>query len=396
MKRLWMRLTVAISAGILVAIVLLIAVIFWDNARHVSKLDPEFTAIFQDAIAARALDDEDRIAELHSATLLYLQDTEGFNDVITVLVRNFDLQSRLLILAALLALPFGLTAAILIARHVSRPIESVSRAARLVATGDLAARAEQPAMIDPASEGGELISDFNQMATSLEFLEEERQNMIADVAHELRTPLTVVQGQLDAMQYGVVPTDAEQLAKLNRQIGLLSRIIKDLRILSLADARRLSLDVRTLDLQALAHDIVDGFQDQALAEGIALSFIPASHGPVEVEVDGDRIAQVLINLLGNALRHTPSGGTVTVSIATAAQLVSIKVRDSGSGLPDELLERVFQRFYRTDESRSRASGGTGLGLAISRAIAELHGGTVTAANAADCGAEFTLSLPLTG
>ncbi len=388
-----MRLTVAISAGILVAILLLIGVIFWDNARHIARLDPEFTEIFQDALAARALQDEQRMAELHAVTLDYLQDMQGFNEAVTVLVRNFDLQSRLLVLAAMLALPFGLTAAILIARHVSRPIESVSRAARLVATGDLAARAEHPAMIDPASEGGVLISDFNQMASSLELLEEERQNMIADVAHELRTPLTVVQGQLDAMQYGVVPVDAEQLAKLNRHIGLLSRIIKDLRILSLADARRLSLDVTGLDLQALVHDIVDGFQDHALAEEISLVFEPAATGPVEVSVDGDRVAQVLINLLGNALRHTPSGGHVTVSIELAAGSVNTRVRDSGDGLPEGQLERVFQRFYRTDESRSRASGGTGLGLAISRAIAELHGGTLTARNMPGAGAEFTLVLP---
>ena len=311
-----------------------------------------------------------------------------------VIRQAMEPRTRLLLVTALVALPIGLLTALIIGNYVSRPVVAVSDAARRVAAGDLSARASVRGSLASRGEAGELVRDFNKMAAALESLELERQNMITDVAHELRTPLTIIQGQVDAIQYGVVPLDRREVAKLSRHIELLSRLIKDLRVLSQADSRRLTLSVAELDLRELVADIVDGFQDQAVAGGISLQLQGSGGVPLLVEVDSDRIAQVLINLLSNALRHAREDGQVTVTVSASADGALVAVRDDGEGIRDEDLERVFQRFYRTDASRNRASGGTGLGLAIARAIAELHGGSLVAVNLAGQGAEFRLLLPV--
>ncbi len=394
MRPLWLQLTAAIAGGIFLSITLLVLVIFVDNARSISQLDPAFAELFADALAAGNLEDPQTAEELRQRTIHYVSDSEGFGEIIAVLARTLTGQTRLIVLAAVFALPFGMLAAFLIARVQSRPVTAVSQAAQRVAAGDLGARAALPRRIAPASEMGMLVSDFNKMADALEQLEHERQDMIADVAHELRTPLTIIQGQVDAMQYGVVPLDADNLAKVGRHIELLGRLVKDLRTLSLADARRLTLDRRPTSLPQLTGDIVEGFQDQAQAQGITLELEDLTGGSLTLQLDGDRVAQVLINLLSNALRHTPEGGRVQVTLTAGDSTAVLAVQDEGEGLGAEELEGVFRRFYRTDSGRSRAMGGTGLGLAISRAIAELHGGSLNITSARGRGTRLTLTLPL--
>ncbi len=393
MKRFWYAFGLAIAGGIFVSTALVIGVFVLDNTNQIRQLDPEFIDLFAEAIQTGALQDPERSAALQQVTIEYLEGADGFDEIVRVVQRALEPRTRLLLLTALVALPIGLLTALVIGNYVSRPVVAVSDAARRVAAGDLSARAQVKGGLSQRGEAGELVRDFNKMAAALESLEQERQNMITDVAHELRTPLTIIQGQVDAIQYGVVPLDRSEVTKLSRHIELLSRLIKDLRVLSQADSRRLTLSVAEVDLQSLAADIVDGFQDQAVAGGITLQLESRLPGPLVVEIDGDRIAQILINLLGNALRHAPAGGQVTVTLEGSGAAAQLSVRDSGEGLKEEELERVFQRFYRTDASRNRSSGGTGLGLAISRAIAELHGGSLTASNREGAGTEFRLELP---
>lgn len=393
MKRFWYAFGLAIAGGIFVSTALVIGVFVLDNTNQIRQLDPEFIDLFAEAIQTGALQDPERSAALQQVTIEYLEGADGFDEIVRVVQRALEPRTRLLLLTALVALPIGLLTALVIGNYVSRPVVAVSDAARRVAAGDLSARAQVKGGLSQRGEAGELVRDFNKMAAALESLEQERQNMITDVAHELRTPLTIIQGQVDAIQYGVVPLDRSEVTKLSRHIELLSRLIKDLRVLSQADSRRLTLSVAEVDLQSLAADIVDGFQDQAVAGGITLQLESRLPEPLVVEIDGDRIAQILINLLGNALRHAPAGGQVTVTLEGSGAAAQLSVRDSGEGLKEEELERVFQRFYRTDASRNRSSGGTGLGLAISRAIAELHGGSLTASNREGAGTEFRLELP---
>ena len=293
MRRFWYAFGLAIAGGIFVTTALIVGIVMLNNANQIRQLDPEFIDLFSEALQTGALDDPERAADLQQLTIDYLEGSEGFEELVRVAHQALEPRTRLLLIAALVALPVGLITALLIGNYVSRPVVAVSDAARRVAAGDLSARATVRGNAPRAGESAELLRDFNKMAASLEQLENERQKMITDVAHELRTPLTIVQGQVDAMQYGVVPLDRGELAKLSRHIELLARLIKDLRVLSLADSRRLTLDTSQVDLAALSVDIVDGFQDQAALGGVKLSFETGVAGPVVLTLDGDRIAALL-------------------------------------------------------------------------------------------------------
>lgn len=280
-----------------------------------------------------------------------------------------------------------------LARRIANPISAVAGAAAKIADGDLSARAALPQYArNSHDETAVLAYNFNRMATALEKLEGERQAMIADIAHELRTPLTIVQGQLDAMQDGIVPFSHDELAKLDMQTELLARLIDDLRTLSLADARRLTLERVPTDLVFLARRITDSFRDKAQSHGLTLTF-RAMSAQAPLEADPDRLAQVLTNLLENAIRYTPAGGWVGVSVRTLPGALELSVEDSGPGLPPEALRHVFDRFYRADSSRRRAGGGSGLGLSIVRTLVDLHGGYAEVHNRSEGGAAFHITLP---
>ena len=277
-----------------------------------------------------------------------------------------------------------------LARLISRPVTAVSGAAQRVASGDLSARARQfPGNLELIH----LSQNFNSMASTLETLERERREMIADIAHELRTPLAVVQARLDAFEDGVLDATPQEIALVSTQIGLLTRLVSDLRILSLADAGRLPLQVAPLDLSALASRISLSFASKARAAGMLLhTDLPGFELPVEA--DRDRLGQVLINLLENAVRYTPPGGQVTVFAGREAQQAILRVRDSGPGFPPGSQDKLFARFYRAEESRARDGGGSGLGLAIVAALVRAHGGEVHARNVPGAGAEVEVRLPL--
>lgn len=306
----------------------------------------------------------------------------------TRLVRSLVLYSSIGLLVSA-----SVAVALFLARRIAKPITAVADAAARIADGDLSARAALPQHArNSQDETGLLAYNFNRMASALEKLEGERQAMIADIAHELRTPLTIVQGQLDAMQDGIVPFSHDELAKLDMQTELLGRLIDDLRTLSLADARRLTLERVPTDLVYLARRITDSFRDKAQAHGLELTFRSASV-QAPLEADPDRLAQVLTNLLENAIRYTPSGGWVGVSVRTLPGAFELSVEDSGPGLPQGALRHVFDRFYRADSSRRRAGGGSGLGLSIVRTLVELHGGYAEVHNRTEGGAAFHVTLP---
>ncbi len=282
--------------------------------------------------------------------------------------------------------------ALLLARRIATPIRAVSDAAERMAHGDLAARVPiNKNMQQAGDETSRLANNFNLMAETLERQEQNRKAMIADIAHELRTPLSVMRAKFEAMEDGVIPLNQAEIGKLQQQSKLLSRLIEDLRLLSLADAGQLTLEQRDMNISELLDGIAANFVTKAKDKNLHLQthILPNIHA----SVDGERISQVIGNLLENALRYTPAPGNILLSLNLEANNVLIRVSDSGPGLPQEQIAHVFDRFYRAEASRNRAAGGSGLGLAIVRAIVELHGGTAWAENQSTGGLAVNLRLP---
>ena len=304
-----------------------------------------------------------------------------------------DNETNVLILAQVGVLVIGVIIALLVARRISRPLMNVSLTAARVARGDLSARAP----ISRRRGGDEtatLLRNFNAMADSLERLEGERRATSAAIAHELRTPLTILRGRLEAIRDDVITLDHKEISNLLSQTELLSRLITDLRTLSLADAGQISLERHVVDVRALVAQVVNSFEARAGDRGMKLEFV-SDLPRLDAPIDSSRIIQVVANLIENAIRYAPEGGFARVSMNTNLNDIIITVRDSGAGIEADQLERVFDRFYRTDASRSRFTGGSGLGLAIVRAMVELHGGRITVRNHPEGGAEFEVRLPRT-
>lgn len=272
--------------------------------------------------------------------------------------------------------------AIRFARRIALPIERVTGAAARITGGDLSARVAAPA--GTVGETARLLEHFNEMAGSLELYERERTEMIAAIAHELRTPLAVMLARLELMEEGLVTPTGDEVKRLTHQAKLLTRLVSDLRTLSLADANRLSLHKRTVDLGDLVRRVTESLGGRARELGVSLELDLEN---VRVSADSDRLEQVLINLLDNALKHTPEGGKVSVSLGVAGGQARLVVWDTGPGFEGEP-ERLFERFYQADNSLN----GSGLGLALVQVLIELHGGSVTARNMPGRGASFEVCL----
>ena len=278
--------------------------------------------------------------------------------------------TRTVFFAAVIAALAGLGLAAVLIRQLTRPLVDLTHASRRIAHGDLSVSVP----VKSGDEIGELTATFNQMAASLKQQETLRRNLMADIAHELRTPLTGIQGAVEAMQDGVFPADAENLEALHAQVLLLNRLVDDLRTLANAEAGQLVLEIAPVDLADLCRRQVSAMQLRAAERGIVLALHAPAQAPTQA--DGQRLNQVLLNLLDNALRHTPAGGTVCVNLHADDTGFYITVTDSGPGIPPADLPYVFDRFYRGDRSRTRVTGGSGLGLAIARQIVVAHGGRI--------------------
>ncbi len=239
---------------------------------------------------------------------------------------------------------------------------------------------------------GELARAFNTMATSLEHYEQVRQNLVADVAHELRTPLAILRGNLESIQEGVVEPTPVMMASLYDEVLRMSRLVADLQNLSLAEAGKLPLSRSAVDLGDLVDQVQLTFAYEAAARGITLSTaIPPDLPPAYI--DPDRITQVMLNLLSNALRYTCQGGSVHLGATAQADHLRIMVTDNGPGISPADLPHIFNRFYRADKTRSRAEGGSGLGLAIAKGFVEAHGGRIWAESRPGEGSTFYFTLP---
>lgn len=273
---------------------------------------------------------------------------------------------------------------------LTAPITKLAKAAQAIGAGDLTARVD---LKQSSKEIDDLAQSFNKMAADLQHAAELRNNLMADVSHELRTPLTVLEGNLRAALDHVYELDEEQIANLYEQTRHLILLVNELRELTLAEAEQLPLDKQPLDLASLVQETIAVFEPLVEEKGVRLVVQLPPSLPV-VAADRVRIRQVLHNLLANALRHTPTNGQITVVAVQTAGRVRFSVEDTGDGIDPQQLEQIFNRFYRTDPSRSRETGGSGLGLAIVRAIIEAHGGMVTAISAGiGKGSKFTLFLP---
>jgi two-component system sensor histidine kinase BaeS len=278
----------------------------------------------------------------------------------------------------------------LASRRILGPIGDLTRAVRRMEEGDLSERVDAGG----ADEIGELAAAFNSMAASLEEQDRLRRTMTSDVAHELRTPLSNIRGYLEAMQEGVADPSAELIDSLHEEALHVQHLLDDLQYLSLAEAGELRITMDDVDLAGLAGRVVQAHQARAGAAGIELEIeAPAS---LHLQADAARLRQVVGNLLDNALRHTPAGGTVRVVVSSEEDAALLAVADTGSGIDAEHLPHVFDRFYRADSSRSRETGGSGLGLAIARELVRMHGGSIAVVSEPGEGTVFTVSLAKSG
>ncbi len=281
----------------------------------------------------------------------------------------------------LIAIVVGLSLLRRAVRGVAMPVGDLIDAAGRVEGGDYDARVSERGPREMRS----VARAFNTMTARLEANESQRKQLLADVTHELRNPLTVMQGNIEALIDGVHPTDVAHLELILEESKVLGRLIEDLRTLSLAEAGALTLVRERVDVTDLARDVLAAHADRARQVGVEL--LPVAAGTAVADADPMRIREVLSNLVGNSLRYTPAGGSVSIDV-TAGPLIVVRVRDSGAGIAPEALAHVFERY-----SKSTDSPGAGLGLAIAKGLIEAHGGTIRAESAAGQGTVITFTLP---
>lgn len=294
--------------------------------------------------------------------------------------------NRALLSAAVISGVAAMVAATFSARRMLAPLEEVRRVAGRLATGSYSERVPIPQEEELAA----LAADVNALAQALEETEQRRLQLIAEVAHELRTPVATLKGYLEGLLDGVFEPDPETLAASVREARRMERLTTDLSTLSRTEEGQIDLDLESTDLAALSGEVVDRLRPQFADQNVAL--VIDARSPVLANVDHDRIAQVLTNLIGNALSYTPNGGRVEVRIDQPPGLVQIEVKDTGRGLTEEQLSMVFERFYRVDRS---LPGGTGIGLTIARSLARMHGGDLTVTSPGlGHGSSFALTIPV--
>ena len=296
-----------------------------------------------------------------------------------------------LLVAAAAAAVAALALSWFVARRVTATIRSLAGASAAVAAGSLDTRVP----VVGEDEVGALAGSFNAMAAQLEQTERRRRELLSDVAHELRTPLATIDGYLQAIDDGVMAPDARVLGSVRGETSRLVRLADDLQKVSRAEERQLDLHLSRIPPQQLVEAARTAAAHGYADKGVQLSADSDGELP-PVQVDPDRLGEVLANLLENALRHTPAGGTVSIGAhANGAGTVELAVSDSGEGIAPEHLPRVFERFYRADRARDRAHGGSGIGLAIAKAIVEAHGGRISASSpGSGRGATFRVGLPI--
>lgn len=286
---------------------------------------------------------------------------------------------------AILAVVIG----ILLTQRVVNPIAEVIAAAEKVSKGDLSARITMKKGNDDLSA---LVEHFNDMTVALEQNDNERRQLLADIAHELRTPLSVLRGRLEGIVDGVYPINEANIAPALEETYLLERLVEDLRLLTLAETRQLRLEPREVDLNQLLDRTMAVFKPEAADKGVTLNLEMAPDLP-KVWIDPQRLEQVIGNVLDNALRYTKENGTISVNGISQEGGAYISIADNGSGVPEEEIGKIFDRFWRNEKSRARSNGGAGLGLAIAKQLIEAQGGKIGAENVPGGGLKIWFVLP---
>jgi histidine kinase len=324
-------------------------------------------------------------------TLIVTADLLAVRAVVPELLPSFRAaMTQALVVAALAAAVVGMGASMLLAREILRPLRNLAGSSRRIAAGHYDERVVVPA----ADELADVAESFNQMADALAHVEQQRVVLIGNVAHELRTPLAGLEGYLEGMLDGVLPSDPETIGAMQHEVRRLRRLVDDLQQLSRVEAGQVRLRIETFDLVLVVQRVVVQLQPQLIGQCLEVAVEGAGQA-VEVLADPDRTAQILVNLIGNAIRYTPDDGCITVRVQREEGQARVAIEDTGVGIPVEALPYLFERFYRVDHSRSRASGGSGIGLTIARHLAWAMGGDVTASSPGlGQGSAFTLTLPL--
>jgi signal transduction histidine kinase len=295
---------------------------------------------------------------------------------------------RFFIWGGLVAVAIAVALAFILSRRTLAPVKALTVASERLGRGDFSQRVQ----IKDKGEMGELARTFNSMAGDLERAEKLRQNMVADIAHELRTPLSNIQGYMEALRDGVMKPDAKTIRSLYEEASLLSRLVDDLQELSLAEAGELKLACQSEDIGELIRQAAAAVEAQERTKELSLSVeLPEKLPPVNI--DSRRIGEVLRNLLENAVAHTGKGDTITVAARQLGKWVEVSVSDTGEGIPAKDLPNIFERFYRVDKSRTRATGGSGLGLTIARRLVEAHGGKIEVQSEPGKGSRFAFTVP---
>jgi signal transduction histidine kinase len=355
--------------------------------------------LVMEALAGRyasRTDREGREPEMHVAQPIFVEGrlsgvvylSQPLRDVVVVMQ---DLRIRWLA-STVIALALSGVAGLLLSRAIARPVSRLTEAAGAVAQGQL----DQQVPVGSRDELGRLSETFNEMTDRLKAARQMQTDFVANVSHELRTPLTAVKGLVETLRDGAV-NDPEVrdrfLETVEDETDRLTRLVNDLLILSRADSQALNLQRERLDMVELVEATVARMAPQAEAQGLALR-VGAEPGGAPALADPDRMEQVLVNLLDNAIKYSRPGGQVTVEVGSAQDRgVQVQIRDEGMGIPAEDLARVGERFYRADKARSRTKGGSGLGLAIARALVEAHGGELRLESHEGRGTTVVLTLP---
>jgi signal transduction histidine kinase len=321
--------------------------------------------------------------------IAYIIPDPGAEEYVAPFVRLSASINRSLLLGGALAIGIALLLTFILSRRMMSPIGVLAGAARRLGRGDLSQRVHLRGEGEIAS----LAEAFNSMADDLEHAEHLRRNMVADVAHELRTPLSNIQGYLEAIRDGMVEPDARAIRSLSEETALLSRLVNELQELSLAEAGELKLVFQAESLADLIRQAASSWQPQLAAGELSMSLeVPEDLLPVSI--DWQRVNEVLHNILENAVAHTRKGGTIKMAARQKGRWVEVTVSDTGEGIPAEDLPHIFERFYRVDKSRARATGGSGLGLTIAKRLVEAHGGTIAVKSTLGEGSHFSFTLPI--
>lgn len=337
--------------------------------------------------------------ERHLTTMEQMSTADGpaqVPDLEADLFSNFRVAvTESLQLATVAAFLVAVSISVFVSRRIVAPIRRMMIASQRIAEGHYDERVEFPGgrVIESTDELGQLALSFNQMADKLQRTEEMRRQLIGDVAHELRTPLTTIQGSLEGLLDGVLPAEGATYEQILREATRLQKLVRDLQELSRVEADTFILEPKVLEVKRLVEAACHRLAFQFQEKNVDL-IVDVDDQSQRVVADEDRIGQVLLNLLGNGLQYTPSGGSVRVFTEKAGEFVNIAIEDTGIGIAAENIPHVFTRFFRVDKSRSRVGGGSGIGLTIAKRIVEASGGKIQARSSGEGkGSTFTFTLP---